>query len=75
MNGQEQLEVWGFQDPDMVGSSEYRAIFDCLADIIDSCRGEVEDDGGDLRGFVAVCADEMESWAMEFRTKLEAVAQ
>ena len=28
----ERLEMWGFADPDDVGESEYRAIYDTIAD-------------------------------------------
>lgn len=71
MSGQEQMEAWGFQDPDMVGSSEYLAIFDCLATLAEGCAEQVADDGGDLRDFVAGCAGELVSWAIEFQQKLE----
>jgi len=39
------LTTWGLTDPDLVGSTEYRAIYDALADALDdydAIAGELE---------------------------------
>lgn len=40
-----QLERWGFQDPDEVGDSQYRALYELLEDVINSdpANGEQDD--------------------------------
>ena len=57
------FEDW--QDPDMVGQSEYRAIFDCVADALE----DVPED--EHLGHAIEMLKEFESWAKEMRRPLE----
>ena len=65
MNSQELLKSWGFQDPDEIRQSEYRAIFDTLADGLASA--EPDEDKADL---ALAILDEFSGWPDPLRVKV-----
>ena len=68
-----------FPDPDHVGSSEYRAIYDLLADVVDSLEGPGEQPEGagatDAADYLAASLQELQDWASVLSTRLRLAAQ
>ena len=68
---------WGevFQDPDMVGSSEYRALHDLLADVTELTHGYADPDPEaevtqEKRTRMLSTLNEVEDWTATIRTEL-----
>ena len=66
MEGEELLKHWGLDDPDLVGASEYRAIWGCLADALTNLD-EVADAP---EVFVFDIIEEFESYLQSIRRQL-----
>jgi hypothetical protein len=61
------LKQWGLEDPDVVGSSEYRAIYECIEDAL---QGYEQDSGLTPAEYVRAIVDEFKG---QLRTFEEAV--
>lgn len=68
MEGREYLKSWGVQDPDTVGASEYRAIWEELDGALTGCEHEVAAEPID---FALAILGEFISHAQAIKTQIE----